>query len=290
VSAETPTTWTIGALLNWTEQYFREHKIDSPRLDAQVLLAHVLNCRRTDLYVRFDVEPTAEQRAKFREMVKARAAGTPVAYLVGSKEFYLLEFAVSPAVLIPRPATETLVMAALEAIKTAESPRVLDLGTGSGCIAVTMAVQNKTATIVATDISQDALAIARRNTEKHNVAERIAFVESDLFAAVDVAKLFDAIVSNPPYIPSGDLAGLMKDVKEHEPSLALDGGPDGFAVINRIVEQAFTRLSPGRSLLIEVGAGQADAALQKFAAAGYTDVKVRRDTDGIARVVSGVKK
>ncbi len=287
--AATPAIWTIGALLNWTESYFREQKTDSPRLDAQVLLAHAVNCRRTDLYVRFDVEPTAEQRTTFREMVKARAAGMPVAYLVGTKEFYLLPFIVNQAVLIPRPATETLVLAALEAIKPLATPRVLDIGTGSGCIAVTIAAQNKAARIVAVDVSPGALAIAQSNAEKHNVADRITFFESDLFFAVGSNAKFDAIVSNPPYIATAELPELMKDVKDHEPVLALNGGADGFAVIHRIVEQASDYLNPGSSLLIEVGIGQADDAAHKFAAAGYTEVIVRKDADGVARVVCGKK-
>lgn len=287
--AATPAIWNIGALLNWTESYFREQKLDSPRLDAQVLLAHAINCGRTDLYVRFDVEPTAEQRTKFREMVKARATGMPVAYLVGTKEFYLLPFIVSPAVLIPRPATETLVVAALEVIKPFPTPRVLDIGTGSGCIAVTIAAQNKAANTVAVDVSPDALSIARRNAEKHNVADRITFTESDLFTAVDSDTKFDAIISNPPYIPTAKLPELMKDVKDHEPAVALDGGADGFAVIDRIVKQASDYLNPGGSLLIEVGIGQADVAAQKCGTAGYGDVKIRKDADGVARVVSGRK-
>ncbi len=277
-------------MLNWTETYFHEQKLDSPRLDAQVLLAHAINCRRTDLYVRFDAEPTAEQRTKFREMVKARASGMPVAYLVGTKEFYLLPFIVSPAVLIPRPATETLVLAALEVIKSFSTPNVLDIGTGSGCVGVTIAVQNKSATVIAADINSEALTVACRNVDKHGVADRITFVESDLFAAVDATAKFDAIVSNPPYIPSTEISQLMKDVKDHEPALALDGGPDGFAIIGRIIEQASGYLNPGGSLLIEVGRGQADVAAQKFVASGYADVKVRKDADGIARVVSGIKQ
>lgn len=287
--AVTPTTWTIGELLNWTESYFREQKLESPRLDAQVLLAHALNCRRTDLYVRFETEPTAEQRTKFREMVKSRATGTPVAYLVGEKEFYLLPFVVSPAVLIPRPATETLVLSALEVVKSIASPMILDIGTGSGCIAVAMAVQNKSVRVVATDISADALAVARRNANKHGVSERATFIHGNLFSTIDSDTKFDAIVSNPPYIPTADLATLMKDVKDHEPSLALDGGPEGYTAINRIIEQSQTFLKPGGTLLIEVGVGQAEATAEKFQETEYRDIVIRKDTDGIARVVSGKK-
>src|SRR5262245_17651547 len=212
--AETAPVWTIGALLNWTENYFGEAKLDSPRLDAQLLLAHTLNYSKSNLYVHWDDQPTAEQRADYRNKIKARAAGAPVAYLVGHKEFFLLDFKVTPDVLIPRPSTETLVLIALEHLKVLESPRVLDLGTGSGCIAISLAIRQKGCHVVATDASHEALAIAKENAAKHCVTGRIDFRQGDMFAPIHAGEKFDLIVSNPPYIPTPDIAGLSKDVRE----------------------------------------------------------------------------
>lgn len=289
MSSGTPTVWTIGALLQWTEQFFQQHAIENPRLDAQVLLASALQCRRTDLYVRYDWEPPSAQRGRFREMVKARAAGMPVAYIVGAKEFYLLEFEVSPAVLVPRPATETLVLAALEAIRHLPAPRILDVGTGSGCVAVAIGFHQRNSNFVATDISEAALAIARRNVARHELQGRITLVECDLFSAFDAESQFDLIVANPPYIPANELNQLMKDVRDHEPRIALDGGVDGLKVIRQLCECAQEFLKPGGLLMVEVGFGQADAVIDRFQADGYFDVTAIKDADGVLRVVRGRK-
>jgi release factor glutamine methyltransferase len=277
--------WTIGALLQWTEKFFSDKRVDSPRLDAQILLAHCLNCRRTDLYVRHDDVPSDAQRAAFRELVKKRAAGTPVAYLVGSKEFFLLPFVVTPNVLIPRPATETLVMTALELMKGRSGLQVLDIGTGSGCIAVTIAVRQPQAQITALDISAPALQIAQRNAEWNKVAERIRFVESDLFSALSTGQSFDFILTNPPYISASDIAELATDVRDHEPRLALDGGPDGLRIIERILADAGRFLAANGRLLIEIGYDQAEAVRAKADSAGWKCERIVADSDRIPRVV-----
>src|SRR5438093_12816002 len=209
--------WTIGALLKWTEQFFTQKSVESPRLDAQVLLAHALGCTRIDLYARSTEEPPETQRSKFRDLVRRRGEGCPVAYLSGTKAFHLLPFKVTPAVLIPRPATEALVLAALERLKPLAAPRVLDIGTGSGCIAVSVAKQKAGATVIAIDQSREALAVARRNAERHAVANRVTFIESDLFAGLPMQTPFDLILSNPPYVRTADLAGLAPDVRDHAP-------------------------------------------------------------------------
>jgi release factor glutamine methyltransferase len=277
--------WTIGALLNWTEKYFGQKGVESPRLDAQVLLAHVMGCKRIDLYARSTDEAPETERVRFRELVRRRVEGCPVAYLVGTKEFYLLPFEVTPAVLIPRPATEALVLAALERLKPLAAPRVLDVGTGSGCIAVSIAKQNARATVVATDVSTDALAVARRNAARHGVAQRIVFVECDLFAGLPSEAPFDLILSNPPYIREADLAGLASDVRDHEPRQALDGGTDGFSVIDPLLAGAPARLSPGGWLLVEIGSDQGSDMLTRLrSTAGLTDVQILPDRDGHARV------
>jgi release factor glutamine methyltransferase len=254
----------VGWLLDQTTTYFYQKGNESPRLDAQILLAHVLKCGRVQLYVRFEEVVTEEQVAEFRELVRRRVQGCPVAYLVGVQEFYLLSFEVTPAVLIPRPDTETLIVEALKLIKGRESPRILDIGTGSGCIAVTLAHQHKSAQVVAIDISAEALAVASRNAVKHSLAERIRFLQGDLFGPLSDEDRFDLIVSNPPYVAQEDIATLPVSVRDFEPHQALDGGPGGFAVFQRLIEGASERLRPGGALLIEIGSEQEQEARQRL--------------------------
>lgn len=259
-----PTRWTVRALLAWTADYLTKKGVESARLEAQILLAHVMGCPRIELVARSHDEPTEAERARFKELINRRVEGWPVAYLVGRREFYLLAFEVSPAVLIPRPDTETLVLEALNRLKGQPSPAVLDLGTGSGCIAVSLAHQCPGARVTAVDISPDALAVARRNAEQHGVADRVAFLGGDLFAPLPAGATFDLIVSNPPYIAPGELAGLAPEVRDHEPRVALDGGPDGLAFYRRIAADAGRFLKPGGLLLVEVGWTQEPAVRTIF--------------------------
>lgn len=248
--------WTLGRLLQWTTQFLAERGSETPRLDAEVLLAHAEGCRRIDLYTRFE-EPASEAvRQRFRELVRRRAEGCPVAYLVGRKEFFSLEFEVSPAVLIPRPSTETLVAECLNRLRDHSAPRILDLGTGSGNIAVALAKYLTNARVVAVDISADALEIARRNAERHHVADRVTLLQGDLFAPLPTGSLFDAIVSNPPYIADEELPRLPIGVRQYEPELALRGGPGGLTVVERIIRQAGEFLQEGGYLLLEIGTAQ----------------------------------
>lgn len=263
--APTPKVWTIRELLTWTAGHFQEKGIEAARREAELLLAHVLQTSRTDLLMRYDEQPADAERAKFRELITRRVGGWPVAYLVGSRGFYLLDFEVDPAVLIPRPDTETLVLEALNRLKPLTAPRVLDIGTGSGCIAVSLAHQKKDAQVTAIDISPDALAVAKRNAAKHNVADRITFLQGDLLAPLPPGGTFDLIVSNPPYIAQSEFAGLSPDVRDHEPRLALDGGPDGLAFYRRLAASAGAFLKPGGSLLLEIGYTQ-DAAVRALLA------------------------
>lgn len=285
--ATAPKAWTVGSLLQWTERFFAEKGLESPRLDAQILLGHALGCDRIHIYTRFD-EPVAEdRRAKLRDLVRRRADGCPVAYLVGQKEFYKLAFDVTPAVLIPRPATESLVMRALEVMKPLAVPRVLDVGTGSGCIAVSLAKQHAAATVVAVDVSAEALAVARGNAERHGLAGRISFHTGDLYAGLGSDTTFDVIVANPPYIPTAALESLSVQVRGHEPRVALDGGPDGFAVFERLVAGAAERLAPGGWLLVEIGFGQEAEAVRRLTATdGLEPYPTVRDADGHPRVVT----
>jgi release factor glutamine methyltransferase len=252
-----PADWTVGGLLTWTAQFLAEKGVEFPRLDAEVLLSEVLHCKRIDLYgSRYAETASEEARSQFRTLIRRRLEGCPVAYLVGRKEFFSLALEVTPAVLIPRPDSETLVVATLERAKELASPTILDIGTGSGNVAVALAKNHPGARVTATDISPEALAVAQRNAETHGVAERVRFLRGALLDAVPAEERFDVIVSNPPYIPSGDIASLAVGVRDYEPHTALDGGPDGFAVFERLVNAARRRLAEGGQLLIEIGAPQ----------------------------------
>jgi len=281
-----PTTWTVKALTEWTTKFFATKGVETPGKEARSLMAFVLACKPIDVVARSDEEPTDDEKARYRELIKRRAEGCPTAYLTGRRDFYMLSFEVTPAVLIPRPDTETLVVAALDTLKGVGSPRILDLGTGSGCVAVSLAYTLKTASVTAIDISADALAVARRNAATHGVSERIVFLEGDLFAPLPPAASFDAIVSNPPYIAPREFAGLAAEVRDHEPRIALDGGPDGLAFYRRIAADAANYLRVGGSLLVEIGSTQADAVTGLLSAAGLADVTVTRDGAAHPRVVS----
>ncbi len=248
--------WTIGRLLEWTTDYLKQHGSESPRLEAEVLLAHARGCKRIELYTSF-VDPASEElRTRFRDLVRRRGEGMPVAYLVGHREFFSLDFRVTSDVLIPRPETEFLVMAVLDHIKAnlaaAESIAVADVGTGSGIVAIAVVRQSPKAQVTAIDISPAALAVATDNAERLQVSARIDLVESDLFAGVPPDRSFDIIASNPPYVSTSEMTALPREVKAYEPELALAAGPTGTAVIERLIPQAAERLRPGGSLLLEI--------------------------------------
>ncbi len=245
--------WTVGRLLSWTSDYLKKHGSDSPRLDAEVLLAHSLSCERIELYTRFDEQPAEEQRSAFRDLVRRRAEGMPVAYLVGHREFFSLSFRVTEDVLIPRPETEYLVVAAIDLAKqVAGGAAVCDVGTGSGIIAVCLARQIPECRVTAIDISPAALEIARENAAAHKVAERIDFLEGDLLAPLPSEPVLDLILSNPPYVADGEAAQMAPETRRFEPPQALFAGPRGTEVIERLVPQAAQRLRPGGHLLIEI--------------------------------------
>lgn len=269
--ATTPTNtndeWTVGRLLDWTKQHFNAKRVDDARLCAEILLAEALSCRRIDLYARYGEQPTADQRTKFRGYVKEAAEHRPIAYLVGHKEFYSLDFEVTPDVLIPRPETELLVERALAWCKTHPADRydLLDVGTGSGCIAITIAKRLPTANVVAGDISAAALAVAQRNAEKHGVADRVRFVEADMLDLPDgVAppRGFDLVISNPPYVAEHERESLPANVRDYEPHVALFSGENGTDSYERIAAGVRGVLRPGGSLILEVGHTQADAVEQ----------------------------
>jgi release factor glutamine methyltransferase len=227
-------------------------------------LAHSLSCRRIELYTRHDQVATDEARERFRDLIRRRIEGCPVAYLVGRKEFFALDFEVGPAVLIPRPESEFVVMECLRLAMSIPRPRVLDLGTGSGNLAVTVAHQHQGADVTAVDRSADALAVAVRNAARHGVSARVHFLEGDLFAPLPAEQRFDFVLSNPPYIAHEDLPKLPVGVRHYEPHLALDGGPGGYAVFDRLVEQSRDYLEPGGYLIVEIGAPQEERARKQI--------------------------
>lgn len=281
-----PTVWTIRELLAWTTTYLGQKGVEAPRLEAQILLAHVLKCPRIELVARSDEEPSPPHRTAFRELVKRRVDGWPVAYLTGTKEFFLLPFQVSPAVLIPRPDTETLVLETLNRLKGNTSPHILELGTGSGCVAVALAANHKTCRVLAVDASPDAAELARRNAKTNRVDDRVTVLVGDLFDPVPAGSTFDAIVSNPPYVAQGEYESLAADIRDHEPRMALDGGPDGLAFYRRIAQRAGEFVASGGWVILEIGETQADAVASLFPLEHGFDVKpVVKDAGGRPRVV-----
>ena len=285
-------SWTIGRLLQWTTEYLKGRGADSPRLDAEVLLAKTLGCERIGLYTAFDDAASEEVRAAFRDLVRRRAEGVPVAYLVGRREFYSLSFRVTPDVLIPRPETEHLVVALLDLAKARPSDElsICDVGTGSGIIAVCAAKHLPRARVTAIDVSPAALDVARDNAQSHGVADRIEFIESDLLAAVPADRRFDFIASNPPYISEAEMKLLSPEVRDHEPREALLGGPTGTDVIERLLPQAAAHLSPGGQLLLEISPMIHEAVLTLLRSSeAFTPGATIKDLARLPRVVQARK-
>jgi release factor glutamine methyltransferase len=282
--------WTLGRLLTWTTEHFAAQGCEAPRLEAEILLAHARGCKRIELYTRFDEVAEDSVRSCFRDLVRRRLAGCPVAYLVGHKEFFSLQFAVNPAVLIPRPDTETLVMACLEvaAKEVAEKDaRILEIGTGSGAVAVALAKHLPRIHVTATDISAEALEVARGNACRHGVADRIRFLHGDLFQPVPAQERFAAVLSNPPYVSQEELPNLPRTVRDFEPLLALDGGPDGLDLVRKLIAQAPQYLSPGGWLLLEAAPHQIPAVEGLLRQTGFAVLPHLCDSAGRPRVARG---
>lgn len=355
--------WTVARILEWTTKFLKDHGSDTPRLDAQILLAHVRKCSRIQLYTSFDVPLSTAERAQMRDLVKRRANAEPVAYLVGHREFFGLDFHVNKNVLIPRPDTETLLVEFFDLTKPRNSKddsalaielatgveistsaagsssdresqiegdlpgegeliyvpiapptaeievapalvnpaqskqalkdqlwaapvEVLDLCTGSGCIAITIASQLKQASVTATDVSDLALEVARSNAQRLGVFDRVRFLQGDLFSTLSPERQFDFIVSNPPYVPTGEIASLDADVRNHEPHLALDGGPTGMQFLQPIVAKSKRFLRPQGWLLVETGIEQAPLTLELIERdPDYTGGRIVKDLAGRPRVV-----
>jgi len=288
-------TWTILKVIQWTAGYFSRKGIEQARAEAEVLLAHVLGMDRIQLYLRFDQPLSAAELAGYREIIRRRAAHEPTQYITGRQEFWSLEFEVTPSVLIPRPETELLVEKSLEFLESSGNssdktpePAIVDLGTGSGAIAVALAHERPSSRVIATDRSPEALAVAKRNAMRHHVEDRIFFAAMDLLSGFRPSSpLFDLIVSNPPYIGEAEFAGLAPEIARHEPAGALRGGGNqGLDIIRRIINNVPVYLKPGGMLLLEVGQGQPDLLRDELAASPHIDsFEFIRDYSGILRVV-----
>lgn len=276
---------TVRDLLDQASKCLAESGVDTPRLNAEVLLAHATESSRTVLIAHPEVVPTEDQTALFRQWIELRAKRMPLAYIIGSRGFYGLEFEVKPGVLVPRPETETLVDTTIRLI--GDEPCVIaDLGVGSGAIAVSLAVTLPEAHLYCTDTSREALEIARRNAEKNGVGDRVHLREGNLLEPLDGLS-FDAIVSNPPYIRSREIDLLQPEIALYEPRAALDGGRDGLDYFRRIVPESPGYLKLDGFLLVEVGMTQSEEVCALFRENGYLDVEVMNDYAGIERVIVG---
>ncbi len=289
--------WTVRRLLEWTTTFFTRKEIDSPRLSAELLLAHVLSVARIKLYTDYERPLSDHQLATYRELVRRAGEHEPIAYLTGKAHFFHLEFQVTRDVLIPRPETETIVEHVLQLARNKggfEAPRVLDLCTGSGCIAAAIAHHLKSATVFATDVSDKALKLAQKNIERLGLSDRVTLLDGDLFDAlsgqVDLHP-FDLIVSNPPYIPTNQLTALDKNVRDFEPLSALDGGLDGLTLHRRILTDAPDRLVSGGRIYLEIAFDQGPLAMDVGRGYDvYDEVKILKDSGGRDRILSARKK
>lgn len=271
-------------VLGRTTEFFKARGIPSARLDAELLLGFVLGLDRVRVYTNFDRPVTEAELDRLRPLVARRGRREPLAWILGTKGFHAHEFVVTPGVLVPRPDTETLVDAALAWVD-GDPVYVADVGCGSGCIGLTLALERPGLRLYALDLSPEALACTRQNVERHGLGRRVAVRESELLGGVPAGRPLDWVVSNPPYIPTPELAGLAPEVRDHEPRLALDGGPDGLSAYRRLVPGARARARKG--LLVEVGAGQAPVVAELFERAGFVDLVVKADLAGVDRVVGG---
>ena len=271
--------WTPLRLLGWTQGWLAQKGVDAPRLTAELLLAHALGCDRVRLYLDFDKPLGDPELARFRELVRRRAEGEPTAYLTGVREFFGHRLSVDARVLVPRPETELLAEAALAALPAGGA--ALDLGTGSGALAIALALGRPGARVTAVDVSPGALEVARANAAALGAA--VELLAGDLFGPLPPGARYDVVVSNPPYLPTGELAGLQREV-QREPRLALDGGPDGLAVLRRLVAEAPRWLAPGGALLLEMHESHEAALPALCLAAGFASAEARRDLAGLPRL------
>lgn len=290
-TADAVEVWTVKKVLDWTIGHLKQHGSESPRLDAEILLAHSRGCQRIQLYTQYDAPLEPEERATMRDLVRRRATLEPVAYLVGFREFFGLDFEVEPGVLVPRPDTESLVVAALEILNELSASNVLDVCTGTGCVPVAIAVNCETATLTAIELDDHVYQIAQRNIRKHDLANRISLLQGDLFAPLSSDASFDVITANPPYVTDDEMGTLQPDVRLHEPQIALRGGADGLDIVRRLIAESSSWLNDSGTLLLEIGDQQSGAVTELFADANkYEPAQIVKDLGGHSRVVWARKK
>ncbi len=280
--------WTVQRILEWTATFLKQKGVESPRLEAELLLAHARKCPRIRLYTDFTELLTDSERAIMRELVQRRAKREPLAYIVGTREFYGRAFEVGAGVLVPRPETETLVDVCLERIPKDADREILEVGFGSGCICITIARQRPRCSVVATDISAAAMEIASKNIEKHGVSKNVSLLTGNVLEPVkNLGRRFDGLVSNPPYIREGERAGLEPEVALHEPEDALFSGEDGLNVVRKIVQQVPSLLKPGAFIALELDPSQCEQVVSMLKTNGFSNAAIRRDLSGNERVVEG---
>ena len=286
-------SWPILRLIEWTTSYLADKGAESPRLDAEVLLASVRQCSRIELYTAFNEVADEATRAAYKSLVQRRAAGEPVAYLVGFREFYSRDFKVTPAVLIPRPETEFVVIAALDFVSDrglSGSLRMADIGTGSGNVGITLAKENPSWNVVAIDIQPDALEIARQNVAHHAVDEQMELRCGPYYAQESETVLFDIVVSNPPYVTSNEYDDLPATVRDYEPKIALVGGDRGTEVIEQLIEESTPRVRPEGALVVEISPMlEADVTALIEQHALWQLHKVYKDHAGHSRVIVAIR-
>ncbi len=282
--------WTILSLIQWTSAYFESNGIDSPRSTAEILLAHILEISRIELYLRYDQPMVSSELARYKAFIRRRIRREPVAYIVGQKEFWSMPLKVNRQVLIPRPETECLVELALAEIP--ENPGtqpiwVLELGTGSGAIILALAKERPGHRYIALDKDLEAVMLSRQNADRNGLDASVQFLCGDWFSSIQASRVqFDLIVSNPPYIPSADIDGLQPEVAQYEPRSALDGGRDGVGCLRHIIEAAPDFLRPRGVLVLEIGYDQAESVLRIATdCKAYDGVFVEKDFSGLSRVV-----
>ena len=280
-----PKVWRIIDLIQWSESYFREKSHQNPRLEIEWMLCSLLNCERIDLYMRFDEPLSGSQLSTLRGWVKRRSKNEPLQYITESCEFYGIDFFVDKRVLIPRPETERLIDEAIKSIKHVRSPNIFDIGTGSGCIAITLAKEIENSNVIGVDKSIMSLEVAKKNSAELNV-ENVTFFEMDILNQYPKEK-FDLVISNPPYVPKEEIPSLMKDVKDFEPEIALTDFDDGLTFYKRISKIIPHILKDDSSCILELGLGNhPEKVLSIFKESGYSNMEIYNDYNGDKRVLS----
>ena len=280
-----PKVWRIVDLIQWSESYFRDKSYQNPRLEIEWMLRSLLNCERLDLYMRFDEPLSGSQLSTLRGWVKRRSKNEPLQYITESCEFFGREFFVDTRVLIPRAETERLIDEAIKSIKHVRSPNILDIGTGSGCIAITLAKEIKNSNVIGIDKSIGSLQVSKKNSAELNV-ENVTFFEMDILNQYPKEK-FDLVISNPPYVPKSEMSGLMNDVKDFEPEIALTDFDDGLTFYKRISKIIPHILKDDSSCILELGIGNhPEKVLSIFKQSGYSNLETINDYNGDKRVLS----